>query len=54
MPYYEFYCERCNKEVALTLSIGERQRAEYKCPSCGGKALQPLIGTVFTQTSKKS
>lgn len=54
MPHYEFYCEKCRKEVTLTLSIGERERAEYRCPGCGGKALQPLIGTVFTQTSKKS
>jgi putative FmdB family regulatory protein len=54
MPHYEFYCERCKKEVALTLSIGERERADYKCPGCEGKSLQPLIGTVFTQTSKKS
>ena len=54
MPHYEFYCARCQKEVTLTLSIGERERADYRCPGCGGRTLQPLIGTVFTQTSKKS
>jgi hypothetical protein len=32
MPHYEFYCERCKKEVALTLSIGKRERGDYKCP----------------------
>ena len=26
MPHYEFYCERCKKEVTLILSIGERER----------------------------
>ena len=30
MPHYEFYCERCKKEVTLTLSIGERERGDYK------------------------
>ncbi len=42
------------KEVTQTLSIGERQRGEYKCPGCGGKKLQPLMGTFFSQTSRKS
>ena len=32
MPHYEFYCERYKREVALTLSIGARERGEYKCP----------------------
>ncbi|HET7876068.1 MAG TPA: FmdB family zinc ribbon protein [Methylomirabilota bacterium] len=54
MPLYEFYCEKCKKEVSMTLTIGERERGEYKCPACGGKKLQPLLGTFFTQTSRKS
>lgn len=54
MPHYEFYCERCKKEVALTLSIGQRERGDYKCPSCGGAKLQPLMGTFFSQTSRKA
>jgi putative FmdB family regulatory protein len=54
MPHYEFYCERCKREVALTLSIGARERGEYKCPGCGGTPLQPLMGTFFTQTSRKA
>ena len=53
MPRYEFYCEQCKKEVALTLSIGQRERGDYKCLDCGGKKLQPLLGTFFTQTSRK-
>ena len=53
MPHYEFYCEQCKKEVAVTLSIGQRERGDYKCPDCGGKKLQPLLGTFFTQTSRK-
>jgi hypothetical protein len=37
----------------VTLSIGQRERWDYKCPDCGGKKLQPLLGTFFTQTSRK-
>ncbi|MGH7383882.1 MAG: FmdB family zinc ribbon protein [Candidatus Rokuibacteriota bacterium] len=54
MPHYDFYCERCKKEVALTLSMGERERGDYKCPSCGRKELQPLLGTFFSKTSRKA
>jgi putative FmdB family regulatory protein len=54
MPHYEFHCERCKKDVTLTLSIGERERGDYKCPDCGGKNLQPLMGTFFSQTSRKA
>ena len=54
MPHYEFYCERCRMEVTLTLSIGERERRDYKCPGCGGKKLEPLMGTFFSQTSRKA
>ncbi len=54
MPNYEFFCEKCNKEVTLTLSMRERDRGDYKCPGCGGKALQPLMGTFFSKTSRKA
>ncbi len=37
MPHYEFYCEKCEKEITLTLSIGERERGGYKCPGCGDR-----------------
>jgi putative FmdB family regulatory protein len=54
MPHYEFYCERCKKEVDLTLSIGERERGSYKCPGCGSTKLEPRLGTFFFQTSRKA
>ena len=54
MPTYEFFCPKCDKEVSLTLTISERERGEYKCPACGAKALQPLMGTFFSKTSRKS
>ena len=53
MPLYEFYCSKCGKEVSVTLTMGERERGEFKCPQCGGKDLQPLMATFFSKTSRK-
>ena len=53
MPHYEFHCERCKKEVTLTLSIGERERGDYKCPGCGGTKLT-VDGHVLFQDVQKS
>ena len=54
MPSYEFFCSKCDKEVSLTLTISERERGEYKCPTCGATKLEPLMGTFFSKTSRKS
>ena len=42
MPMYEYYCDKCERDVTLTLTIGEHEQARIKCPKCGGKALRPL------------
>jgi putative FmdB family regulatory protein len=55
MPHYDFYCDRCRKEVSMTLSMGERERGDYQCPDCGAKGgLQPLMGAFFSKTSRKA
>jgi putative FmdB family regulatory protein len=54
MPLYEFFCEKCKKEVSLTLSISEREKGEAKCPQCGNRELRLLVGTFFSKTSRKS
>jgi putative FmdB family regulatory protein len=54
MPSYDFYCETCQKEVTLVLTIAERDRGGYACPTCGGKRLQPLMSAFFSKTSRKS
>ncbi|HUF91016.1 MAG TPA: FmdB family zinc ribbon protein [Candidatus Limnocylindria bacterium] len=54
MPRYDYYCDACRKEVTLTMSIGEHEKASPACPECTGRPLRPLLGTVFTQTSRKS
>ena len=54
MPLYEFFCDKCKKEVSLTLSIRERQEGNPACPECGTRDLRPLVGTFFSKTSRKS
>jgi putative FmdB family regulatory protein len=54
MPVYEYFCDGCNKEVTLSMSISEHDRAQAACPECGGRGLRPLVGTFFSKTSRKS
>jgi putative FmdB family regulatory protein len=35
MPRYEYHCEKCQREVTLTLSIPEHEKGKVKCPKCG-------------------
>jgi putative FmdB family regulatory protein len=54
MPLYEFFCDKCQKEVSLTLSMQERQTGHPACPECGNRELRPLVGPFFSKTSRKS
>ena len=54
MPLYEYFCEQCQREITVTMSISERDKGSAKCPQCGGGQLRPLLSTVFAQTSRKS
>jgi putative FmdB family regulatory protein len=53
MPLYEYFCERCQKEVSVTQSISEHGRGAT-CPRCGARDMRPLVGTFYSKTSKKS
>ena len=37
MPMYEYHCDKCGREVTLTLSITEHNKGDIKCPKCDGK-----------------
>ena len=54
MPQYEYFCDGCNKEVTLAMSMSERDKGSAACPQCGGRNLRPLVGTFFSKTSRKS
>ena len=53
MPLYEYYCDRCQKEVALTQTMSEHAGGAA-CPACGNRDMRPLVGMFFSKTSKKS
>jgi len=54
MPVYEYHCDKCRREVAVTQSISEHGKGTVACPKCGSTALRPLVSSFFTQTSRKS
>ena len=54
MPSYEFQCKKCNKPFSVTLTIKEREAGRIACPTCGSKDAEPLLGSFFAKTSKKS
>jgi putative FmdB family regulatory protein len=54
MPVYEYYCDNCRRDVNITLSISEHDKATAACPQCGNTTLRPLVSTFFSQTSRKS
>ena len=54
MPLYEYYCDKCKREVTLTMTVSEHDKGGAACPGCGNRAMRPQLGTVFTQTSRKS
>jgi putative FmdB family regulatory protein len=54
MPVYEYYCDKCGRTIAVTLSMGEHGKTVPACPQCGGKDLRPVVSTFFSKTSRKS
>ena len=54
MPVYEYRCDKCDREVTLTLTIREHEKGEIKCPKCGGTSLRPLLSAFMSQTARKS
>jgi len=53
MPHYEFYCEKCEQEITLTMSTADRERGGYKCPAVEQGA-EAAHGHVLFQTSRKA
>jgi putative FmdB family regulatory protein len=53
MPLYEYFCDRCQKEVAVTQSMSEHVKGAA-CPECGSRDMRPLVAPFFSKTSRKS
>lgn len=54
MSQYVFLCEDCKKEFTEHLHIADVEKAEVKCPLCGGKRVHQLVADFSAVTSKKS
>ena len=54
MPTYEFHCTKCDKPFGLRMTLKEREEGTIACPACGSRDAQPLLGSFFAKTSKKS
>lgn len=55
MAFYEFECQKCHKHFTKQQSFAEHDRAaKPKCPECGSRKVEQLVGSVHVQTSKKS
>lgn len=45
MPYYEYHCLDCQKDLEIFQKITER--AKRKCPECGGKLKKLISASAF-------
>ena len=54
MSQYTFHCEDCDKEFTQQHHISDVEKAEIRCPNCGGKNVHQLVSAFSAVTSKKS
>src|SRR2546428_737956 len=53
MPLYEFFCDKCQKEVSVTMTISERGKGRATCPHCGSHELRPLMVGVVREAAQQ-
>ncbi|MBI2206706.1 MAG: zinc ribbon domain-containing protein [Candidatus Rokubacteria bacterium] len=54
MPLYEYFCDKCRKEVTIPMSISAHDKGDAACPECGTREMKQLVGAFFSKTSRKS
>ncbi len=55
MPVYEYFCEKCNKEFEVTLTLKEHEHEEQiTCPKCKSHKVHQIAAAFSAVTSKKS
>jgi putative FmdB family regulatory protein len=55
MPVYEYFCESCQKEFEIALTLKEHEHEEtIACTKCGSHAVHQLAATFTAVTAKKS
>ena len=49
MPIYEYYCESCEHNFELLLSVSEMDKAlKEPCPECNEKKIKKSVSAVIT------
>jgi putative FmdB family regulatory protein len=55
MPIYEYTCQECKRDFALSFSIKEMEaKPAVTCPDCKSVNIQKKYGGFTAMTSKKS
>ncbi|MEW6364207.1 MAG: zinc ribbon domain-containing protein [Acidobacteriota bacterium] len=54
MPTYEYVCDKCGKQFALTMTISEHEGKKVQCPECNSEEVSRHYSSVMVKTSKKS
>jgi len=55
MPVYEYFCEKCDKEFEVTLTLKEHDHEEkITCPKCHSHKVHQMAAAFSPVTSRKS
>lgn len=54
MPTYEYFCESCQKEFEIILTMKEHDEAKITCPTCKGDKIHQMAAAFVAVTSRKS
>lgn len=54
MPTYDYYCEKCENEFSLILSMKEHEKDKVRCPKCKSRKVRQLMSVFTAKTSRKS
>ncbi len=54
MPVYEYFCELCDKQFEVVLTLHEYEEQKVVCPKCGSNKVHQLAAVFTAVTSKKS
>ncbi len=54
MPTYEYFCESCQKEFEIILTMKEHDEARITCPKCNSDKVHQMAAAFVAVTSRKS
>lgn len=54
MPTYEYFCETCEREFELIITLREHDEITILCPNCGSDKVHQLAAVFTPVTTKKS